>query len=192
MSTTTGYDKLKKAVIKDCNDKGSCGCFNENGCDKCNSAIGKYGEETYKHCFHAYCDKFKWVIDRAKHYGEKLNMDWMSVLDEWEKRRDYWYMNYYQDCNQPLIENINVRVFETKNDYKQSLKGKGFRCPNCGGVSTNPYECNSKEIKDGKICNWKSYGLFRTMGKGVTVVIKKPFIVAEIFMPIAWEEDSNK
>lgn len=52
-----GYEKLKATVIDDCN-KGE-GCFNHNGCDK---------ERTT--CFHRYCDKFKWIVNRAKHYGE--------------------------------------------------------------------------------------------------------------------------
>ena len=50
-------------------------------------------------CSHKYCDKFKWVIDRAKAYGEATGLNWEDVLDGWETDRNYWYMNYYQDCN---------------------------------------------------------------------------------------------
>ena len=37
-------------------------------------------------------------------------------------------------------------------------------------------------------CNWKSYGLFGTLNKGITVVVKEDLQSVEIFMPIAWEE----
>ena len=67
---------------------------------------------------HKYCDKFKWVIDRAKHYGEKLGIPWEDILDSWESHRDYWYMNYYQECNQPTILSGNVRVFDTVEDLR--------------------------------------------------------------------------
>ncbi len=62
-----------------------------------------------------------------------------------------------------------------------------FRCPSCGGLSSNPYECNAS-----KECDWKSYGFFRTMGKGVRIAIKEGFIenpqIHEIFMPLEFEQ----
>lgn len=54
---SAGYDKLKAAVDKDCVKDG--GTMHPEGCVACG---GK--------CSHKYCDKFKWVIDRAKAYGE--------------------------------------------------------------------------------------------------------------------------
>lgn len=175
-----GYEKLVHAVMRDCADRGSCNCFNENGCNVPNARI-ESEDGTVKCCSHKYCDKFKWVIERAKHYGEKLGMDWQDVLTEWENNRDYWYMNYYQDAHQPLIKGDHVFVFDTSEDFLASIEAKGFRCPSCGGVSSNPYECDGG-------CNWKSYGFFRTLGKGVTIVVKQPFAVEEIFKPIAWED----
>ena len=182
-----GIESLKASVIRDCNEY--CGCFNENGCDK------EYGKFNGKICFHQYCDKYKWVIDRAKHYAEKLNTDWEKVLEVWESNRDYWYLNYYQDCNQPLIQGDNVKVFENIEEFKKVVGDKGFRCPYCKGVSTNPCECNSGVLvklydKKGKYpCNWKSYGLFGTMGKGITVIMKDTLQMAEIFMPIVFESE---
>ena len=53
-------------------------------------------------CSHKYCDKYKWVIDRAKYYAEKTGKPYEEIIEIWESNRTYWYMNYYQDCNQPL------------------------------------------------------------------------------------------
>lgn len=191
----TGYERLKAAVIKDCNESGSCGCFNPDGCSVKGGRIGRYGEPGFKWCTHLYCDKFKWVIDRAKHYSEKLGIPWETILDSWEADRDYWYMNYYQDCKQPRIEEDGnrVRVFDTVDDLLSSVGKSGFRCPCCGGVSTSPYECNSGVVRsDGTVCDWKVYGLFGDLGKGVFVYCKDKVRGERMFMPIAWETEDLK
>jgi len=59
----SGYEKLKKAVLEDI--KKENGKFNEND------------------CFREYCDKFQWVIDRAKHYEAKLQIPWADILTVW-------------------------------------------------------------------------------------------------------------
>jgi hypothetical protein len=179
-----GYESLKAAVKRDCNKEGSCGCFNQNGRDVLNQI--KDG----KRCFHDYCNKFKWVIERAKHYAEKLGLNWEDILDSWEADRTYWYMNYYQESNQPEINGDKVKAFETVDEMLKSIGDKKFRCPACGGISTNPYECNSGlEMSKGKICDWKVYGLFGDMGKGVFVYCKDKLKGQTIFMPIAWEKE---
>lgn len=63
-----GYEKLSAAVEKDCKEGG--GTFNPGGCIQCGSR-----------CFHKYCDKFKWIIDRAKAYGEATGLDWQAILE---------------------------------------------------------------------------------------------------------------
>jgi hypothetical protein len=145
---------------------------------------------------HDYRGKLAWVVDRAKHYGEKLGVDPSAILDAWESNRDYWYMNYYQNGNQPLIDASKIRVFETVEDLKAEIFGKaGFRCPACSGVSTSPYRCNSglkrKSIKGKKevteVCDWKVYGLFMELGKGAFVFVKSELRGERIFMPIHWE-----
>ena len=45
--------------------------------------------------------KFRWVIDRAKHYARHNNVSIETILDYWEEKRDYWWLNYYQETNQP-------------------------------------------------------------------------------------------
>lgn len=188
MKELTGYEKLQAAVERDCNDRDSCGCFNPDGCNVKNASIGEYGEEGYRRCFHKYCDKFKWTVDRAKHYGEKLGLNWENVLASWEADREYWYMNYYQNCNQPEIKGDSVRIFETVEEMLQSIGEKKFRCPACGGVSTSPYECNSGIYSHEEICDWKVYGLFGDLGKGVFVYCKDKLKGETIFKPLAWED----
>jgi hypothetical protein len=142
--------------------------------------------------FHDYRKKFDWIISRAKHYAEKTGLDAADLLDEWEKLRNYWYMNYYQDANLPEIKGDYVRVFETPEDLHESIGKLGFRCPSCKGVSKSPYECDSGlEMSEGKICNWKSYGLFGTLGYGVYVFVKAAMRGENIFKPIAWESKES-
>ena len=96
-------------------------------------------------------------------------------------------MNYYQEANQPLIKGDNVKVFDTVEDMMKSIKEYKFRCPACGGISTDPYECNSGVISDGNPCDWKVYGLFGDLGKGAYVYCKDKLKGENIFMPLAWE-----
>lgn len=132
--------------------------------------------------------KFDWVIERAKHYAEKTGLEAADILDAWENHRTYWYMNYYQDCNQPLMKgDETVRVFETQDDLKNSIGKAGFRCPHCGGISKNPYECDSGLMVSGKTCDWKSYGLLGCMGKGAHFFLKDKLRGETIFIPVAWE-----
>lgn len=87
---------------------------------------------------------------------------WMIVRDT---DRNYWYMNYYQNCNQPEIKAGKVKVFGTILELKEAIGEMKFRCPSCGKESSNPYEC--------KACGWKVYGLLGDMGKGVFVYVKE-------------------
>jgi len=138
--------------------------------------------------FHDYRAKLKWVVERANHYAEKTGLRPADILDAWEKARTYWYMNYYQDANMPLIKGDDVRVFETEVELRKSVGTAGFRCPMCNAASDSPYECDSgAEMSKGKVCDWKSYGLLGTLGKGVFVYVKSRLKGQSIFRPIAWE-----
>jgi len=178
-----GYKTLMKAVKNDC-AKGE-NCFNIEGCDKqAHRHENGHCYATIK-CFHQFCNKFKWVLERVKHYSEKTGVPAVEILNSWEKRRDYWYMNYYQDSRQPLIQGDKVRVFDTIKEFEDSIQDKGFRCPKSKHVSKMATRCTS-----GK-CDWTAGGLFGTMGKGVTVFIKENLALAEIFMPVAWEKKNG-
>jgi hypothetical protein len=203
-----GYKKLMDSVMHDVSS--GQGCFNLNGCDhefyhtvqQDNPKLVEMGFKTAcKHisnCTHKYCDKFKWVLDRANHYAEKTGCEASEILDVWENARNYWYMNYYQESNQPEIKADSVKIFETIDDLLKSIGKDGFRCPRCKGVSTDPYECNSgvivKNIKDKNDgpCNWKGYGLFQDLGKGIYIFVKDKLKGERIFMPISWEKLNGK
>lgn len=179
---TKGYESLKASVERECNEPNHCGCFNPDGCNVPNQ------KKDGKNCFHAYCNKFKWTIDQSKHYGEKLQLNWEDVLASWEEDRSYWYMNYYQDSNQPTIKGDGVRTFETVQEMLESIGDKEFRCPCCEGISSNPYVCNSGQpMSKGKTCDWKVGGLFGDLGKGVFVYCKDKLRGETIFMPLSWE-----
>ena len=179
-STVKGLESLIEATAVGLREKRDFpGRWCQHFTEDCIVKMQQYGESgslCENKC--EYCEKFKWTIDRAKHYAEKTGIPYLEILKSWEEKRDYWYLNFYQDCNQPKIKDGNVRLFDTMDDYRNSLGGKGFRCPKCGTETQSPYEC---------ICDWKSYGLLGTLGKGITVFVKENMAMAEIFMPIAWE-----
>jgi len=135
-----------------------------------------------------FLSKLHWVVARAKHYAEKTGVSAEKLLDAWENKRDYWYMNYYQESNQPEIQDGKVRVFDTVEDLRKAIGDTGFRCPACEGVSKDPYECTTQKVIKGKKCDWKVYGLFGHMGKGISVFVKDQCAIQPIFMPVAWEE----
>lgn len=152
--------------------------------------LRKLADENIEHGWEAYRvnPKFDWVIERAKHYSDKLSISINDILNAWVDDCDYSFMNYFQDANQPEINADKVKVFGTVEELRKAVIKMEFRCPNCEGVSTNPSICNSGiEVLDGETCNWKVYGLFGDLGKGAYVYIKDKLKGENIFMPISWE-----
>lgn len=132
--------------------------------------------------------KFDWVIERASHYSEKLDLPVSDILSAWVDDCNYSFMNYFQDANQPEINSEKVKVFDSVKEMLSEIGDKKFRCPSCEGVSSSPYECNSgEEMSKGKTCDWKVYGLFGSLGKGTYVYIKDQLKGETIFTPISWE-----
>lgn len=131
------------------------------------------------------------VKDICVHYSEHLDHEPLEIFNALEKKRNYSYPNYYQWSNFPKLDDI--MIFKTKGDMLATIKPKdGFRCPACLGKSTGPNICDSGiEVKKKK-CDWKSYGLFGTLGKGMSILVIENWIdnpvVFEIFMPIALEK----
>ncbi len=167
---------LNKPGIEDC-----------DGYKKLKAAVELDAKESPK--FHDYHAKLAWALERAKHYAEKTGLTDVDILDSWEKSRTYWYMNYYQDCNQPMIEEGGrVRVFDRLDDLRTAIGKAGFRCPACDGVSKDPYTCNSGEkMEGGGPCDWKVYGLLGDLGKGVFIFVKSEMRGQRIFKPVSWE-----
>lgn len=124
-------------------------------------------------------------------YAEKLGLTPEEVLRALEGKRDYCCVNYYQEANFPNLD--GVRVFETQAELKAAVPSMKFRCSSCNELSSNPYRCNTgAKRKDGSVCDWKSYGLFGTLGKGFRFTIREGFLenprVDDIFMPVEFEQ----
>lgn len=131
-----------------------------------------------------------YLRNKLAEYSNALDIPQEEILEAWEKDRSYNAINYYQEANQPAIENDNVKVFDNIEEMLKAIGEQKFRCPACNGISTNPYACNSeKEIQEGKTCDWKVYGLFGDLGKGVYVFVKDQVKGENIFMPISWEKE---
>ena len=61
-----------------------------------------------------YLRQFQWVINRAKHYANHTGKSIETILNEWEAKRDYGWLNYYQDGRQPKFhsggkKNMGIR-----------------------------------------------------------------------------------
>ena len=65
--------------------------------------------------------KFQWVLNRAKYYSYWLGVSMETVLNDWEEKRDYWWMNYYQDCRQPKFNNNSLKPIGI-NGIKKNIK----------------------------------------------------------------------
>jgi hypothetical protein len=150
--------------------------------------------EKHQKFFHDYRQKLDWVIERAKHYADVTGLDAGEILTTWEKSRSYWFMNFYQEANQPKLDTGGrIRIFDTTEDLLRAIGKAGFRCPRCGCVSTSPYECNSgAEMEQGLICDWKVYGLLTDLGRGVFIFVKEKLRGQKIFMPVSWEKIDQK
>ncbi|MDO8654217.1 MAG: hypothetical protein Q7R66_18760 [Undibacterium sp.] len=122
-------------------------------------------------------------------YSQVLGMSEDQIMVAIESKRDYSAINFYQNSKFPSLE--NVVVFESTEEVKGRYPSGKYRCPSCNGISTDPYVCNVAPASGKKQCDWKSYGLFGTLGKGLRVVVRSTFlehpVVHEIFMPLEAE-----
>lgn len=137
--------------------------------------------------------KIEFIKLKLLSYSQYLEMDMLDLLRAFEKARNVNCMNWYQEYNFPDL--LGVTIVKNKDEFLQRFPSKKFCCPFCSGETSKPQECNSglkvENIKGHKktVCNWKSYGLFGTMGKGIRVLVVDEFLagdgrVHEIFSPI--------
>lgn len=185
-----GIESLKAAVKADC-EKGN-NCFSENGCTherykilpQDNPGLIEMGHKTRcvanTKCFHDYCGKYKWVMERAQHYAEKTGKTAEEVIKIWETARTYWYMNYYQESNQPLLTSEYIIDFDDwikdlKDFFGEDPKDWAFKCPVCGNIQTAKdfikhnieepenkvyFSCIGRYVK-GIGCDWTLGGLLK-------------------------------
>lgn len=204
-----GIAKLTQAVKRDC--KKGQGCFNPNGCDHefyrkvpvTNPGLIKMGFTTetirVSKCFHKYCDKYKWVLDRASEYAEALGVSRDDVLNAWERVRFSNYFNYYKEINQPSL-NGPQKVLKVE-DWKKELVSRfgentdnwKFVCPACGHIQTPAdfkaigkdeqlayTDCIGRytDTADKKACTYTIRGMLKF---DHTVVISKYFTPCKVF-----------
>ncbi|MGG6448264.1 hypothetical protein [Pseudobacillus badius] len=134
-------------------------------------------------------DLESYLRNKLREYSTSLNIPQEVILEAWEKQRDYSAINYYQEANQPSIDADNVKIFETVENMLKAIGEKQFRCPVCEGISSNPYKCNSGKEVQKKPCDWKVYGFFGDLGKGIHVFCKDKMKGETIFMPLSWESN---
>jgi len=137
-------------------------------------------------------DTIKFINEMTLDYSEKLNIARVDLFDMMEENRNYSYANYYQRANFKKLDE-NVAIFKDKAELIEKIQIQdGFRCPNCNGISKDPQECDTHIKVEDDECNWKSYGLFGTLGKGFNFIVRDDFLkkpkVHEIFMPITLEQ----
>ncbi len=120
------------------------------------------------------------ALKRAQEYATVLGMTRNEVLELWERNRDYWWLNYYQDANQPKLDSERtIAIVDDPQQFLEETKDSGYRCPKCGDISKKPEDC---------ACGWKSYGLFGCLGKGLYFINRTNLASGEVFFPVAWEK----
>lgn len=125
-------------------------------------------------------------------YSKAFGMTEDAVFRAIEDRRTYSAVNYYQQSSFPDI--TGLVTYRTTEAMMTALQPeRGFRCPSCNAISKDHQSCDSgSEMAPGKVCDWKSFGLFGTLGKGLRVVVVEQFlqngVIHDIFMPIALED----
>lgn len=129
-------------------------------------------------------DALSFIAARIPEYAKVTGKTDLEFLTFYAKNRRVNYTNWFNESYLPDLSDI--MVFETTKDFKEKFPSGKYKCSACEGITTDAQECNSGvEIGKGKnksVCNWKTYGLFRDMGKGIKVLIKEH--IEEIPKPI--------
>ncbi len=110
VATTKGYKSLKAAYVHDVQDAEQTRSKGRRPMrDKATFLI-----------------KFKWVIARATYHAEHEKVTIDVILDRWESKRTYWWLNYYGDYkNQGKYSNNKLKPRGAKG-IKASLKEDTF------------------------------------------------------------------
>jgi len=132
-------------------------------------------------------ESVKQVLDtRLENYSKNTGFSKGEILIAFEKMRTINTVNFYQESKFPLFE--NVVVFDNLEDFKKAYPSGKSYCPKCSQESDSFYECSQDK------CDWKSYGFFGNLGKGIEVIIKSKFlehpVPENIFKPIEHDKEA--
>lgn len=111
LATTPGYRSLKAAYTRD---------VQESEADRVRFKRKPMREKP------EFLKLFNWVICRAKHYAIKQDRPIEEVLNEWEEKRDYWWLNYYQSSRQPKLHSKSLKP-EGINGMRKYFKTSFYR-----------------------------------------------------------------
>ena len=116
----------------------------------------------------------EFVSNRIPQYARITNKSDFEFLTIYAKSRKCNYTNWFQDSYLPDLS--NVLVFDTVEDFKKKFPSGNYVCPSCNSITTDYQTCNSGVVvgkgKNKKVCDWKVYGLFGDLGKGIKVIVK--------------------
>jgi len=114
-------------------------------------------------------ERVKQIVDtRLENYSNVTGFSKEEILIALERARDVNTVNFYQANRLPLLE--NTHFFDTLSDLKEKFPSGKYICPNCEKISTDPYRCTQPD------CDWKVYGLFGDLGKGIKIIVKELFL----------------
>lgn len=126
-------------------------------------------------------DVVGFLFNRVPQYAKIMNKSEVDTLDILAKSRNCNFVNYFQNANIPDLD--DVMVFKSLDEFKQRFPSGKSVCPCCNAITTNYQECNSgvkliahskpkkSKTNEGKVCDWKIYGLFGDLGKGIKILI---------------------
>lgn len=116
------------------------------------------------------------ILEEARENANEACAKWEGLYYELENRR-HFVTEYCPHC-------------DTESTLMWSVEEHGYEiyCPVCG---KKIMLCSDSGVirSDGKVCDWKVYGLLGDLGKGVFVYCKEKLHGERMFMPIAWEAE---
>lgn len=139
LSTTPGYVSLKAAYIHDVQSASR------------EKARGRRPMRDKAE----FLRQFNWVICRAKHYAEFTGRPIHEILNEWEAKRNYWWLSYYQNGKQPKLNNCptvkptglrgEIKYYKTDRWYANDRKRGTVRIQDC--IRRNALKNRTKKAK---------------------------------------------
>jgi len=71
-----------------------------------------------------YLKHFNWIIGRAKHYAHETGLPITWILNLWESKRKYCWLNFYQNNCQPKFHSKSIKRRRTNLINVQSKKSR--------------------------------------------------------------------